>query len=136
MRKVEIKKLDLLVKLQENRHKHVAAYNQAVVDFKEASLLEIERKKKHLNKLFVDLIKKVESEEKPVQLYINGNLSFDISPPVSNEEDYSRLIAMFEMEVNDTVELDSTEFSQYVLDDWKWKQALENQTLMYASKKF
>lgn len=44
-------------------------------------------------------------------------------PPEDHTKDYDRVLAMLSMSVDDTVELSADSFSQYVLDDWDWKDS-------------
>lgn len=57
---------------------------------------------------------------------------FTESPPEDHTEDYDRVLAMLAMSVDDTVELTSSEFSQYVQDDWSWKTTWEASNSKYG----
>ncbi len=42
--------------------------------------------------------------------------------PMDMTKEYDRILKMLEMTTQETIELSSTEFAQYVLDDWGWKE--------------
>lgn len=134
MRKVNINRKELLAKLETNLIQHVENYNEAVKEYKQAALVDIQEKKNSVKKSLDELEKKVSASKTPVTLAVADNLYFEIKPPVSHEGDYKEIIQLFQWEVNDTVELDSQEFSQYILDNWSWKGELENSRTFYATK--
>ncbi len=39
-----------------------------------------------------------------------------------------------EMDVNENVTLDANEFSNYVMDDWSWKEQFNTSNSLYLSK--
>ena len=44
------------------------------------------------------------------------------------------MIRKLELETKTEVELDDTEFRQYVMDDWDWKEQFIASNTVYASK--
>lgn len=134
MRKVTVNRKDLLVKLEANRIKHTADYNDAVEEYRKTALLDIQAKKDVISKQLDELASKVKDSKEPEDLSIKENLYFDVKPPVSHERDYAEIIEMFKWSVDDNIELDSAEFSQYVLDNWTWAKDIENSRIFYATK--
>ncbi len=53
--------------------------------------------------------------------------------PEDHTRDYDRRIKMYEMDIDDTIEMTEQEFAQYVLDDWGWKQAWTTSNTAYLA---
>lgn len=111
-RQVTVKKEELLEKLRENRDTHVASYNEAREGFHQAYMDKID-----------DLIKRAN----------DGDYDFrvNITKPESHEEEYNTVIAMLDMSIEETIELDEESFKNFVLDQWSWKPAFLAATEMY-----
>lgn len=105
MEKIKAKKAEVLKALKTNRAKHIAEYKEALKGYrvKCAKLLEKELTKIEAGKKF--------------------NMYFSVNEPQSYEKDYNLAIEMLEMDINDTVELTRNEFSNYIKDDWNWKNS-------------
>lgn len=118
MRTVKVNSDRLLETLKENRDKHIAAYNEAMVGFREDAIAAME---KNLNdaKMGGELL-----------LYIH-----DIIKPVSYEDSYDTIIKMLEFSSESVVELTMQEFSQYVEDKWTWKQSFAETAAIYNNKR-
>lgn len=43
-------------------------------------------------------------------------------PPEDHTKEYDRVLAMLDASVDETIELTSEEFAQYVQDDWSWRE--------------
>jgi hypothetical protein len=115
MKTVKIKREELLAKVKENRAKHIE-------EFKEAHAGYLEE--------FISEVKMILREAK------KGNViqTIDIAKPSSFESNYDRIIAMLEWSTEETVDLDATEFEQYVRDNWQWKHAFNTVASLYNSK--
>lgn len=117
-RSVNVKRVDLLEKLKINRDKHATDYVLAYEGYK----IEVE-------KLLEAEIAKV----------VNGTfdyskgLELNEDPPTNYTSEYDNVIAMMEMSVDETINLDSSSFQQYVLDNWSWKQTFSGTVAKYAS---
>lgn len=46
----------------------------------------------------------------------------DLTAPVNMSREYERAIAMLMMSTQEEVELDQTEFRNWIMDDWTWKE--------------
>lgn len=121
MRKVEVKRDEVLKRIEDNLQKHVADYKEAVVGYKQESLKLLDELRKKVNDNLPD-------NSPMVPLY----LALDL--PVSHENDYKQVIEMLKMSVQDTVTLESDEFACYVMDQWKWKQAFTATNSRYTGK--
>lgn len=132
MRKVNINREKLLAILRENLAKHIDNYNQALEEYKQALLVEIQEKRESLNSQLDKLENGVNNGNLEPLLFLD--VHFEVDKPHSHEENYREMIQTFELEVNDVVELDSKEFSQYVMDKWDWNEQLKNQRIFYATK--
>lgn len=105
MQKVTVKKAELLAKVSANLQTHLKDFSEACDGYREKAMAELTAKFESLKAGNV------------VELTFD-----DLDKPVSHERDYRRAIAMLEMSTSDEIELSSHEFSQYVLDDWQWKE--------------
>jgi hypothetical protein len=113
-RKINVKKLDLINKIKENKQNHIKEYEKAVVAYKEAALKQL-----------AELTEKV-----------NGgalNISLDLVTPVNNAENYDKIVEMFEWEVNDVVELEQKEFIEYVQDETDFAVSAKFSNTFYAN---
>ena len=112
---VKVKKEVLLAKLKENLTSHVDEYNTALEGFHVSVVDELKL-----------LLKKAKAGDK-----IKRNIQFD--EPSCHEEDYKTVIEMLEMSVDDEVYLTSSEFKQYVQDQWHWKEGFSMTNMKYIS---
>ena len=103
MEVVKIEKKKLLERLKTNREKHKEIYAEAKEGYRE------------------EAVKRFKSELKKAKKGDDFRASLGILQPVSNLKDYDKIIAMVDIHCEDTIELNSHEFSQYMLDDWVWK---------------
>ncbi|MAG76549.1 MAG: hypothetical protein CL811_07295 [Colwelliaceae bacterium] len=115
MKKVTVKKGELLSTLITNRDLHEKEYMQALIDRR--------------NNIHSKLIDIVEGMKENPKYQPESRISFPL--PESRVADYDRVIKMAEMEITDTIELDSQEFDQYVIDNWLWKDAFVGTTSLY-----
>ena len=53
--------------------------------------------------------------------------------PRSYESEYTDIIAMMEMSVDATVNLDMQSFKSYVLNEWSWSRGFAATTTLYKS---
>lgn len=52
--------------------------------------------------------------------------------PMDQTRDYDRAIRMVDLDTRDTLELEESEFRQYVMDDWTWKQQFNHSNRAYS----
>jgi hypothetical protein len=113
-RKINVKKLDLISKIKENKGNHIKEYEKAVVAYKEEALKQLS-----------ELIEKVNGGALDVRL--------DLVTPVNNAENYDKIVEMFEWEVNDVVELEQKEFIEYLQDETDFAVSAKFSNTFYAS---
>ena len=111
--RVRVNKLELLGKLEENRTRHAEIAQKANVGFREQAILGFER-------MLADA-----KAGKRIRL------SLAISPPEDYTKDYDRAIGMLRMSTDETVELTSRQYDQFVRDDWEWKSSFETTNASY-----
>lgn len=97
-RTIKVKKSDLIAKIKENKKNHIADYKQAVVAYKKEAIKQLK-----------DLTERAKSGEM--------NLQLKLITPIDNSVNYDKILSMFEWEVDDIVELDQNEFTEYVNDE-------------------
>ena len=119
---VNVKKTELLEKLQANKTKHEKEVEKATELYKKA-------KREYLNTLKEQIETRLQNEDPD----INTNVRMLVSQPVSYAKQYDSAIKMLEMSTSELVYLNSAEFNQYVLDDWAWKQNWANNNMTLIS---
>jgi len=104
MKKVNVKKDDLVDQLKVNLKKHLK-------DIKEVKSL---RRDEVRNKMLQE-VEKIEEDPKyqPESIMRFKQLT-------SYEADYKKAIKMAEMSVDEVIELSDDEFSKFVMDNWAW----------------
>lgn len=103
MRTVKVKKTELIEKLTANRAAHRAQFEAALAGWEQAVLAELQQALDDAR------------AGKQYRTY------FALPQPSDHTEDYDRALAMLTMEVEDTVTLTDVEFSELVMDNWRWK---------------
>ena len=53
--------------------------------------------------------------------------------PRTYAKEYETAIAMLEWTVDDVIELDSSQFQNFVLDDWSWKKQFSDSNTLYSN---
>ena len=97
-RTIKVNKQELIDKIKDNKENHIKEYKQAVIDYKKEASLQLLDLKKKLNKGEMDLY-------------------MSITTPVDSSENYDKIALMFEMDVDDIVELSQGEFNEYIHDE-------------------
>lgn len=117
MQKVTLDKVELLGVLRQNREKHVTEFKEADTGYREAV---------------------VEALEKTLAAVRAGEMTSAslmaaaaLRKPENHTKDYDRAIRMLEMSQDPTLVLEEEDFSQYVLDEWNWKEQFVSSTLAY-----
>lgn len=100
MNQVTVARVELLKVLKENREKHVKIYEDA------------------LEGVRVEYKKLLEKELKKLEDGKEVKSSVSVSMPRNHEEEYTEVIEMLEMSVEDEVTLSKHEFQNYVQDKW------------------
>jgi len=118
MNSIKMKRTELLEIVRENKLKHVAAYEEAVVDYK-TLVLQIATANHKLAKTgSMESFKKIKAHP---------------AAPTSYEDSYQRAIRMLELSVEDIIEVEEDVFNQLVLDEWGWKRGFVATTMSYKA---
>lgn len=97
-RTIKVVKADLIAKIRENKAAHIKAYEEAVVAYKTEALRQLS-----------ELTNKATNGDLQLQL--------NLITPINNTENYDKIVEMFEWEVSEHVELDASEFNEYIQDE-------------------
>jgi hypothetical protein len=116
MHSVKVKRTGLLEKIKANRQGHRDLFLKAQEGYR------------------LDVIAELEQHLQDARDRKKISRSLSLPEPQDHTEDYDSVIAMLEMSVDDTIELDAASFQQYVLDKWSWKRAADLTNAAYASK--
>ncbi len=101
---VVVKKSELMASIKTNRENHRELFLEAQKIYREMVIVE-------LDKMLAEA-RSGKTIRKQVQLI----------EPKDHTKDYDRVIKMLEMSVDDEIEITQSEFAQFVLDDWSWKE--------------
>ena len=114
-RTIRVKKAELIAKIRENQANHVKAYEEAVVAYKTEALHQLQLLTEKAN---------------------NGDLSLRLNlvTPVNNNDNYNKIVEMFEWEVDEIVELEQNEFNEYVQDETDFAIHAKMSNSAYLSK--
>jgi hypothetical protein len=118
MNSVKMNRLELLKIVKENATKHVADYDEAVIDYKTAVIKIMKANLKLANTGELEQILKIKNLPQAPQNYADN---------------YSRAIRMLELSVEETIDVEEHIFNQLVLDEWGWKQHFVAQSALYKS---
>ena len=95
---IKVEKAKLIAKIEENKANHIIAYEKAVVAYKTEAMRQL-----------AEITAKVQKGDMKVNL--------SLTTPINNESNYDKIIDMFNWEVEDIVELEQSEFNEYVQDE-------------------
>lgn len=116
MRKVKVKNEQLLAILKTNRESHREIFLEALDGYKQEVL-----------NLLDGMIKDIKNGKK-----ISHHIA--LVQPMDQTKEYDRAIKMLEMSVDSEVELDETQFSELVMDEWNWTNNFLASNVNYSSK--
>jgi len=103
--------------LEKNKEEHRADFLEAVEGYKKEAIKTLETQ-----------IEKVKGNKKLPKVYVNMPI------PEDHTSDYERIIRLLQLDDRPSIELEEFEFTQYVMDDWGWKNEWISNTLSYTSK--
>lgn len=116
MKTVRVNKHELIELLKKNRNKHEQEYKEA---FKGYIKISIEKLEESLEQFKAGKLTELKWRE---------------APPRDNTKDYDRVLEMLKLSVDNEIELTNDEFSNYVQDDWSWKDSWLMSNTKYLSK--
>ncbi len=114
MQTVKIDKARLLETVRANKALHEQEYDEAMEGYREEYVKQLAAKRKALKK-----------GELPQQGFT------DLPVPSKHTDEYEQVEKMLDFSVDETVELEHSEFSNYVMDDWGWKRHFSATTMNY-----
>lgn len=117
MNKVTVKRDELLNILITNRDSHRQTFEKALDVYRERILKVLEKR--------IEDVRKGRKIEHFIKL----------PEPEDHTQDYQRVIKMVEMSITDEIELSSSDFSQYVMDSWSWRESFLANTSSYLVEK-
>jgi hypothetical protein len=115
MDRIKIAKTQLLMVLKQNRADHRSVFEKALEGYK------------------AQVIKELETMLTEARSGRRIRRTVELIEPVDQTKEYDRVIRMLELSVDSIVELTQQEFSQYVMDDWRWKAAFLDSTSCYTT---
>lgn len=116
-RKINIKKIDVIHSIKQNKAKHQEEYKVAVEAFKQ------------------EAIDKIKSAQEALDKGNFESVNINLTRPEDKSEEYDKLILMFEMEVDETVILSQGEFNEYILDENPFAIRARLSNTIYSAKK-
>ncbi len=118
-RSVNVSRNTLLDKLRENLEAHKTEYAEAVADYQERLLGDLKLAAKKVAKI---------KDVKDLQ-----NFSFDLPYPQSHEREYTEIIEMLEMSVDENIQLDAQSFRAYIKNEWAWRSHFDATRASYKA---
>ena len=112
---VAVKRKELLEKLIENRNAHRAIFEDAMIGY---------RKK---------VIEELEKSIADAKANIRIRTSLNLVQPMDMTHEYDIAIGMLEMCVDEIIDIDDTQYRNFVMDDWTWKGQFLASSMSYSS---
>lgn len=144
-KKIPVNREKLLSKLQDNRKKHIAEYDEAMATYREVLLAKIDEGFETSKKQMEVQYKKVREETKNLSeedikkqrdtIVLFSTYTVDMRVPKSYVDEYDVAIQMVEWDVRENVELTYSEFVCFVQDKWHWKSAFDEVSTIYKTMK-
>jgi hypothetical protein len=105
----------LLETIKKNREKHIETFNQAKKAYRDAAITALQTQ-----------LEKARTGEK-------FSLNFSKMPkPCSYQKEYDKVIGLLELSMEDVSEITSTDFTQYILDEWHWQASFRASNSTYG----
>lgn len=137
MKKVTVRKIELLEKVQANYRKHKEDFAAACRGYAEDARNLLNQRSEEIAAAIKNASERVaRGGLEPAPVVIPAAL-FDfreLRVPVTHEKDYEQVIQMLQMSTDDTITLEADEFACYVMDDWSWKREFQQVTSFYKGK--
>ena len=113
-RTIKVNKNQIIEKIKENKAAHIEAYNHAVIAYKEEALKQL-----------AELTQKAQDGDIKIRL--------NLITPIDNSERYDEVLEMFQWEVDEVVELEQSEFTDYVQDQIEFAKIAKVSNSAYYS---
>ena len=111
-RMIKVNKSKLIAKIKDNKEAHIKAYAKAVIAYKKEALAQL-----------AELTKAVRSGDMSIQL--------NLTTPIDNRKNYDKIIDMFNWEEDAIVELEQSEFNEYIQDETEFARHANFSNSMY-----
>ncbi len=111
---VNVDRIELIETLKKNRQVHKSQYQDAITGFR------------------IELEKELKQKLKNLKAGIAFELLWDNQKPENHITDYDDVIAMLEVSVDKTVQLDHEQFKQWFKDEWDWKRSWSARNSVYT----
>lgn len=112
---VNVDRIKMIESIKSGLVIHETAYNEAMADFKEYAVAEATK----------------------FQAAIAGGnftkLHISLTPPVSHIQEYKDAIEIFEMSVDQNINVDIETFKAYFKNEWPWSRQFLESATMYKS---
>lgn len=111
-RTIKVNKKKLMDQIVENKENHIVEYDKAVIAYKKEALKQLEQQMQEVK-----------------QGSLNARLN--LITPIDNRENYDKILAMFEWEEDEVVELEQSEFNEYVQDETQFALQAKMSNMSY-----
>ena len=111
---VNVNRKDLLQVLIANRELHVKEFNEAIAGYQQAML---------------DVLTKA---VKDVKKGLIAELNIRLAKPASHADEYTQVIEMLEVSVDEVINLSSDAFQAYYKDKWGWSAGFKALASTYS----
>jgi hypothetical protein len=118
-RSVNVKRTDLLLALHNGLDAHRKQYAEAVQDFRAKVLRDLKAKTKEVTKATDAQLVKVQT--------------LHIVAPQNHEQEYLEMIDLFEVSIDEHINLDHQSFKSFFKNEWPWKQQFEISAMSYKA---
>lgn len=115
MKPITVRKNELREKVKENRDAHRAIFEEAVEGYRAQAVSILEN---HIEEIKKGKVQRV---------------VFTLPQPEDHTADYDRVLKMIDMEIADTIVLEESDFSAYIMDDWAWKRQFLTTNSAYSA---
>jgi roadblock/LC7 domain-containing protein len=112
---VNVERLKMIESIKAGLALHTKTYNEALVDFKEYALIEV-------NKL-----------QAAIAAGDYSKTAINLIQPVSHIKEYEEAIEIFEMSVDENINIDLDTFKAYFKNEWQWSRGFESTAMMYKA---
>ena len=112
-RTIQVRKVELIAKIKANKENHVKEFVKAVDAYREEALRQLRTQLERVEEGAVDA-------------------KLDLITPVDNSDNYDNILEMFEWEVEDIVDLEQSEFQEYVQDTTDFAVTARMSNMMYV----
>jgi len=113
-----MKRTELIRILETNLEKHVEEYKEAVINYRKALMVDL-----------TEALRQAQDESFNLK-----KIKVDFVHPQSHESDYTRVLKMMRLSIDDTIEIDNQAYDAYIEDEWQWKSQFRLMNSTYATK--